>query len=757
MLHAIGWDAFGLPAENAAIQHGEPPRRWTERNIETMRGQLQRLGLSYDWQREVTTCDPAYYRWNQWFFLRMLERGIAYRARRFLNWCEGCLTVLANEQVHAGRCWRCGSRVSRRDFEQWFLRITDYAESLLEDLDRLEGWPEKVRTMQWNWIGRSEGARVLFPIEGSNEAIEVFTTRLDTIYGATAIALALEHPAAERLVRGTPAEAEVLGFVRSELARSLEDRFADAARKAGAPTGRYCINPFSGERIPVWVVNFVLAEVGTGAIMSVPALDERDFAFAREHRLPIRPVVRPPDAPPFHGESLQGAFTEEGVLHDSGPYSGLASAEARRQMLADAAARGFGSAQVTYRLKDWGISRQRYWGTPIPALHCGRCGIVPVPEEELPVLLPDEAPLTGAGGSPLARVPGFVRARCPSCGGEASRDTDTMDTFVDSCWYYFRYADPANGNAPFDWQQVRPWFPVDLYIGGIEHATMHLIYTRFWTKVMRDLELVDLDEPVRGLFTQGMVIKDGAKMSKSRGNVVDPDDMIERYGADTTRLFSLFAAPPERDLEWSEAGVEGCFRFLSRVWRLFERVREKLPPHGAPPPERPWPQEAVALRKKTHRTIQRVTEDLGPRMHLNTAVAAVMELSNTLAPLAERGELEPTTAWAVREALEALAKLLSPMAPHVAEELWEGLGGASLVASESWPEPDAALLEEESVTVVVQVDGRLRGQLVLPRGSAEQDAVEAARRDRKVAAHLDGKSIQRVVYVPDRLLNLVTR
>ncbi|HEX4825632.1 MAG TPA: leucine--tRNA ligase [Candidatus Polarisedimenticolaceae bacterium] len=741
VLHVIGWDAFGLPAENAAIQNGAEPRAWTLANIETMRGQLERLGVGYDWGREIATCLPEYYRWNQWLFLRMLERGVAFRARRLLNWCASCATVLANEQVVAGRCWRCDNPVTRREFEQWFLRITQYAQELLDGIDTLDGWPDRVRAMQRNWIGRSDGARVRFALEGGSEPIEVFTTRIDTIHGATYLALALEHPAARTLAEGTGQADAVRSFIAEQAGRSLVDRFADTAEKLGVFTGRYAINPFSGERIPIWVANFVLMDVGTGAIMSVPAHDERDFAFAQAYGLPVRAVVQPRD-----GGAAALPFTEDGMV------DGVPSAEARRRMVAEAEAKGFGEATVTYRLKDWGVSRQRFWGTPIPVIHCPKDGVVPVPDEDLPVLLPERAPLTGAGGSPLALVPEFVDTTCPRCHGPAARETDTMDTFVDSSWYYFRYCDPDNERLPFDWDKAAPWFPVDLYIGGIEHATMHLIYTRFWTKVMRDLGLVKIDEPVTSLFTQGMVIKDGAKMSKSKGNVVDPDQMIARFGADTTRLFSLFAAPPERDLEWSDAGIEGCARFLGRLWRTFEKARRGLPPVHAP---KPAGTAASDLRRKTHQTIRRITDDLGPRMHLNTPVAAIMELLNALTPLVTDEPADGAAAWALREAFETIAKVLAPFAPHVAEELWEALGHPPFVAVAPWPVADPALLVSDEALVVVQVNGKVRGKITLPAGSAERDVLDAARADERIAAHLDGKTIRKTVFVQDRLLNVV--
>jgi leucyl-tRNA synthetase len=754
VMHVIGWDSFGMPAENAAIQRGEDPARWTRQNVAMMRGQLQRLGLSYDWSREISTCEPEFYRWNQWFFLKMLERGLAYRDRRALNWCPSCETVLANEQVVGGRCWRCDGPIQRREFEQWFLRVTDYAEELLREIEGLDAWPERVRTMQRNWIGRSEGASIRFAVKGAEAEIEVFTTRLDTIFGATYVALAAEHPLIGELMRGKEREAEVAAFVREQLAKSLEERFAEGARKSGVDTGLEVVHPYSGETLPLWVANFVLMDVGTGAIMSVPAHDQRDFDFAREFGLALRPVIRPEDGE-TPVEPLEQAIPLDGILFDSGKYDGLTSAEARRRMAADAGAAGFGDATVVYRLKDWGISRQRYWGTPIPVVHCGGCGAVGLSEDDLPVLLPLGIELTGEGGSPLAAVESFVNVSCPRCGKPARRETDTMDTFVDSSWYYFRYLDPHNDRRPFDPEAARPWTPVDLYIGGIEHATLHLIYTRFWTKMMRDLGLLSIDEPVTQLFTQGMVIKDGAKMSKSKGNVVDPDEMISRYGADTTRLFCLFAAPAERDLDWSEAGVEGCHRFLKRVWRVYEAVAERLPQPGSAAPAGVDAGQALALRRKTHRTIERVTVDIGERMHLNTPVAAVMELINAAAPLADRDDPDPADLWSLREAFETLALLLAPFAPHFCEELWSRLGGAGLVSHAAWPLAAPALLQEDEVTVVVQVNGKLRARLTVPRGAEERQVRSAAEAEAGVAAQLAGKTVRRAIFVPDKLLNLV--
>ncbi len=754
VVYPIGWDAFGLPAENAAIHHGEDPAKWTRRNIASMRSQLQRLGFSYDWTREIASCEPEFYRWNQWFFLKMLERGLAYRAHKPLNWCDSCETVLANEQVVNGRCWRCDGAVRKREFDQWFLRTTDYADELLDELDNLTEWPDEVRTMQRNWIGRSHGAQFLFEVEGCDDKIEIFTTRPDTVFGVSFMALAVEHPLIATLLEENPKRQEIQAFVDEQQARSVEDRFAEGAVKLGVDTGRFALNPFSGERVPIWVANFVLMDVGTGAIMGVPGHDQRDFEFARAFDCPVRPVIRPADGEAPDPATMTEAAPGAGVLHESGPYSGLPCDEAQQKIVADAESRGFGAAMTTFRLKDWGISRQRYWGTPIPVIYCDACGVIGVPEDQLPVQLPLGIELTGSGGSPLDHVESFVKADCPKCGGPGRRETDTMDTFVDSSWYYFRYLDPKNDEAPFRSELADAWTPVNLYIGGIEHATMHLIYTRFWTKMMRDLGMLKIDEPVRRLFTQGMVIKDGAKMSKSKGNVVDPDEMIERYGADTTRLFCLFAAPPEKKLDWSESGVEGCHRFLGRIWRTWEGCRERLSDVSGPAPAAPG-DAALSLRRRTHRTIQRVTVDLDERMRMNTAVSAIMELINETTPLSENDPLDLDDAWAVREAFDTIARLLVPFAPHFAEELWSELGGEGFAAHARWPEADPAMLIEDEVTVAVQVSGKMRGKLQLPAGTSQELALEAARAEARVASHLEGKTVRRVIWVPDKLLNVV--
>ena len=755
VLHPMGWDAFGLPAENAAIAHGVHPARWTLDNIAAMRQQLKRMGFSYDWDREVTTCDPEYYRWNQWLFIQMLKKGLAYRKRSVVNWCASCETVLANEQVTAsGGCWRCDQPVTQRELEQWFLRITDYAEELLEGCDRLTGWPERVRTMQRHWIGKSEGVEIDFPLADGSGVITVFTTRVDTVYGATFMSLAPEHPLVEKLCRGTPQEAAVRAFVSRATRMDRDLRTSEAQEKEGVFTGAYAINPMTREKIPVWVASFVLMEYGTGAVMAVPTHDQRDFAFARQHGLPLRVVVQPPEGG-LTPENMDRAYTDPGVLVNSGPFDGLRSEEAQVAIAQHMEAHGIGRRTVNYRLRDWGISRQRYWGTPIPVIYCSSCGAVPVREEDLPVLLPRDVRLTGKGGSPLATVPEFLEAPCPQCGKPGRRETDTMDTFVDSSWYFFRYASPRATAGPVDPEAIRQWLPVDQYIGGIEHATMHLLYCRFFTKVMRDLGLVDLDEPVEHLLTQGMVIKDGAKMSKSKGNVVDPDYLIETYGADTARLFCLFAAPPEKDLDWSDQGVEGAYRFLGRLWRLLvQRLPELegVAPYAGPMAD--LPRELRDLRRLTHVTIRRVTENMEERHHFNTAISAIHELVNALGRWEGRA-LEGQAPAVFREALEAVTLLLSPFAPHLAEEMWEALGHSPSVAQAPWPAWDPEAVQAESVLIVVQVNGKLRSRITLPPGADEATVREAALRDERVRPFVAGKTIRKVVVVPDRLVNIV--
>ena len=756
VLHPMGWDSFGLPAENAAIQRGTAPAQWTSENIAAMGEQLRRLGLSYDWTREIAAHRPDYYRWNQWFFLKMLERGLAYRSRRFVNWCGSCQTVLANEQVENGRCWRCDSVVGRTELDQWFLKITAYASELDAELDSMTGWPDRVRAMQRNWIGRSEGAVVRFPIVGADgreadDALEIFTTRLDTIFGSTFCVVAPRHPVLARLPGGSEGRRRLDEFLLRIDSRDMTRAGMEPEEKEGIDTGLRARNPYTGAALPVFAANFVLMEYGTGAIMAVPAHDARDFEFARKYGLPIRVVVTPHGAP---GAVAETPTLEDGVLVESGPYTGLDSAGARKAMLRDGEAKGFATGTVQYRILDWGISRQRYWGTPIPIIYCGRCGVVPVPEKDLPVLLPEDVPLTGEGGSPLARVASFMEVPCPRCGGPGRRESDTMDTFVDSSWYFYRYCDPRNDRAPFDTDVAAAWFPIDLYIGGITHATLHLIYCRFFTKVLRDLGLVRFDEPVRNLLCQGMVLKGGTAMSKSKGNIVDPDDMVRRYGADTTRLFTLFAAPPEKDLEWNEKGVEGCFRFLERLWRLLapraaDLARAPLPgdAEGAEDPRR------ARLRRQVHRTIERVTVDIDRRLHLNTPVAALMELLNEIQDYCR--DLTEADRPCLKEAGLTMALLLQPFAPHISEELWEALGGRGSVVRTAWPAASPRWLKEEEVEIPVQVNGRLRGRLLVPPSLSEIEIVSRARADAHVAAHLEGRSIRKTIYLPGKLLNLV--
>ncbi|MBI3696006.1 MAG: leucine--tRNA ligase [Acidobacteria bacterium] len=736
VLHPMGWDAFGLPAENAAIKNKRPPREYTLSNIAHMKGQHRRFGFSYDWSCELATCEPEYYRWNQWFFLKMLERGLAYRKHARVNWCPKCNTVLANEQVVDGCCWRHeDTPVEQRALEQWFLKITAYADQLLDSIAQLEeGWPERVLTMQRNWIGRSEGARIDFRVADSGEPITVFTTRIDTICGATCVILAPEHPLMEKLTAGRPD----LAAAARRLAESQQGRDPADLVKEGIFLDRFAINPFNGERLPIWSANFVLMEYGTGAIMAVPAHDDRDYEFCKKYGIRVRHVVVPTED---QATSAGLAFTEDGVLINSGPFTGLPSDEARRNMTAHGRERGFAEAAITYRIRDWGISRQRYWGTPIPIVHCPKCGTLPVPEDQLPVLLPLNIEITGMGGSPLRQVPEFLHVKCPRCGVAAERETDTMDTFVDSSWYFYRYCDPRNDRQPFDPAKIRYWFPIDQYIGGVEHAILHLIYSRFFTKVMRDLGLVANDEPVKRLFTQGMVIREGAKMSKNLGNVVEPETIADKYGADTARLFSLFAAPPEKDLDWNDAGVEGMYRFLARVFRFVTREH----PAGDGSADR-------QVLRKLHQTIRKVTEDFETRWHFNTSLAAIMELVNELY------QQEANVSAAVMEqTLPALVLLLAPFAPYTAEELWAQLGRQGPVMRVPWPSFDPALAAEDEAEVVVQVNGKLRGRLTVPKQTPKEELERRALADPKVRAHLDGKQVVKVVTVPDKLVNIVVR
>ena len=772
VLHPMGWDAFGLPAENAAIKNNVPPRQWTLSNIAHMKAQMKRLGFAYDWSREVTTCLPDYYKWNQWFFLKLYEKGLAYRKKSKVNWCSECATVLANEQVVNGCCWRHEeTQVEQRELEQWFVRTTNYSEELLAGLDKLEGWPEKVRTMQRNWIGRSEGALIDFKIDravGAGEKITVFTTRIDTVYGATSIQLAPEHPLVAELVGNDPHLHSKVEDLLREQARAREAGDVGAIEKHGVFTGRYACNPFSDEKVPIWVANYVLMDYGTGAIMSVPAHDERDYEFAQKYGLEIRIVILPRrmGEPPAAGERESHVlpYTEkDSLLINSGEFSQLPNQEAIEKMSAIAEERGFGKRTITYRLKDWGISRQRYWGTPIPMLYCEKCGVVPVPEKDLPVLLPDSVDITLQGGSPLGRVAEFVKATCSKCGGSARRETDTMDTFVDSSWYFYRYTNAKLADRPLDTETVNYWFPIDQYIGGVEHAILHLIYSRFWTKFMRDIGLVKNDEPALRLFTQGMVIKDGAKMSKSKGNVVSPDDMVAQFGADSTRMYSLFATSPDRELEWQEAGVEGVHRFLGRAYRFVMRhagaAQKSQTGNGAGPAASNVERtpKSRQIERKLHQTIKRVTQDFQGRWHFNTSVAAIMEFVNQLYGAEEdiaAGKFQPAL---LADVQRKLALLLAPFAPYLASELWEVLGEKDNLLRHPWPAFDPALAKEDETTYVIQINGKLRSHAVVPADSAEELVRERALADEKVRTAMEGKEIVKVIVVAGKLVNIVVR
>jgi leucyl-tRNA synthetase len=748
VLHPMGWDAFGLPAENAAIKHGVHPSEWTYKNIEHMKIQLNRMGLSYDWKREVTTCSPEYYKWNQWFFLKMLERGLAYRKYSYVNWCPSCTTVLANEQVVDEKCWRCESIVIQKKLEQWFFRITQYAEELLQSCDELSGWPERVVLMQKNWIGKGEGVEVDFPLEGIDEQLKIFTTRPDTLCGVTFMCIAPEHPLSEKLVKDT-----------HKLA-AMKVRYGKEEEKIGLFTGYYAINPLNGDKVPVYIANFVLMEYGTGAIMSVPAHDQRDFEFAKKYDLPVKVVIVPEDR---KLSEITGAYEGEGILIDSGQFSSLESDIARQQIIKFIEEKGLGKAVVHYKLRDWGVSRQRYWGTPIPVIYCDKCGIVPVPEEDLPVILPGDVRVTGKGGSPLLESETFLNTECPKCGGRARRETDTLDTFVDSSWYFIRYC-LKKGDIDLNSELLNPnselgyWMPVDQYIGGVEHAVLHLLYSRFFTRVIRDLGLINVSEPFRNLLTQGMVIKDGAKMSKSKGNVVDPNYLIGKYGADTSRLFSLFAAPPEKDLEWSDKGVEGANRFLNRLWGVVYKYRESCPSSVSVKEESNFPLRitgnghASQLLRKTHQTIKKVTIDIEREYHFNTAIAGLMELLNEMTLFEPRSDED----WVIfKFSTEKMLLLLSPFSPHIAEELWEAIGNKPSIFEQRWPDWDEEATKEETIELVVQINGKLRSKIMISPGISEDEIKRIALEDQKIRKIVGNKTIKKVIVVKGKLVNIV--
>jgi leucyl-tRNA synthetase len=777
VLHPMGWDSFGLPAENAALSANVPPREWTLRNIANMKAQMKRLGFAYDWSREVTTCFPDYYKWNQWFFLKLYEQGLAYRKKSKVNWCPKCVTVLANEQVVGGCCWRHeDTPVEQRELEQWFLRITNYADELLRDLDRLPGWPEKVRIMQRNWIGCSEGTVVDFPLaSAAGEKITVFTTRVDTIFGATSVQLAPEHPITQKLTAADPELRNKVDQLMGEQTKAKESGDIGNIDKHGVNTGHFAINPYNRERVPVWVANYILMDYGTGAVMSVPAHDQRDYEFAKKYGIEIRPVIVPiegSDTPvasqavnqTFHSDQAETQLpftTLDGKLINSGEFTGLTCEEAIKKMSTYAEQHGFGKATVTYRLRDWGISRQRYWGTPIPMVYCDQDGVVPVHEQDLPVILPDKVKITLTGGSPLSQVPEFLHTTCPKCGGPARRETDTMDTFVDSSWYFYRYTDAHNHRAPFDSKIAAYWFGdrgIDQYIGGVEHAILHLIYSRFWTKFMRDLGLVKNDEPIERLFTQGMVIKDGAKMSKSLGNVITPDDMVARFGADAARLYSLFAAPPDRDLDWQDAGIEGIRRFLGRLYAFFSQAPVKAGSYNADYSPSDLSPAARRVLRKLHQTISRITEDFKGRWHFNTSVAALMELLNECT--AEQG-LFRSNAGSAPAGFRAHVQrtfllLLAPFAPYLAHEVWNTLDEKSPLLKAPWPKFDPELAKQEEIEIPVQVNGKLRGKIVIAPGTSEQEVFQKALADEKVQTFISGKQMVKKIFT-GKLVSIVVR
>lgn len=754
VLHPIGWDAFGMPAENAAIKEGIHPKKWTLDNISHMKSQLKRLGFSYDWSREVNTCLPEYYKWNQWIFLKMFERGLAFRKKSTVNWCPECQTVLANEQVINEKCWRCDTQVEQKHMEQWFLKITDYAEELLSGHKKLHKWPQNVIAMQKNWIGKSNGAQLNFKVSDSDISIETFTTRIDTIYGATFLVLSPEHPLCHKLIEGSEDEEFKRQWIQDNVRQQHTGEVISEEEKEGIFTGKTAVNPFTHENIPIWIANYVLMEYGTGAIMAVPAHDERDFQFAQKYSLPIREVIVPEGNK--EKEESDGLFTEYGKLINSGPYTGMTSEEAIPEMIKFLQDKKLGKGTVLFRLRDWGISRQRYWGTPIPIIYCKKCGIVKVPYKDLPIALPSDVEFKGEEGSPLEKSKSFVQTKCPLCHGEARRETDTMDTFFDSSWYYFRYCSPDEKNFPFDPDKADYWLPVDLYVGGVEHAILHLIYARFFCKILRDLGLTDIDEPFPHYLGQGMVTKDGSAMSKSKGNVVDPDEMIGKYGADTVRLFILFAAPPEKEFAWDDQGIEGCFRFLNRVWIFFQ---ENLDLFGkteeADHSEDELSGEIKDIQIKMHQTIKKVTQDIGERYHLNTAISSIMEFFNQIKKASSVLRSNSPGRKILKQCMTVLLKLISPFAPHVSEELWELTGHTSLLFHSLWPEYEDSFVKEETVTVVVQVNGKLRDKFEAERNTPQEEIKSRALSLDRIQKYVKDKGPKKVIYIKNKLVNIV--
>lgn len=752
VLHPIGWDAFGLPAENAAIKHNIHPDKWTRENVAEMVRQLKELGISYDWDREVTTCLPDYYQWTQWIFLQFYKHGLAYKKKSAVNWCPSCETVLANEQVVNEKCERCDTIVIKKNLEQWYFKITDYAEKLLEDINKLEGWPDKVKTMQENWIGKSYGAEMKFDIEGTNKALDIFTTRPDTIYGVTFMVLAPEHPLVKELVAGSEYENEVSQFVNRLQHMSTIERTASNVEKEGIFTGKYAINPLNDKKIPIYIANYVLMDYGTGAIMAVPAHDERDFEFANKYKIDIIPVIKPEDLDEV--EALELPYTEPGTMVNSDGFNGLKNVDASEKIIEFIETNNYGERTINYRLRDWLISRQRYWGTPIPVVYCEKCGVVPVPEEDLPVLLPTDVVFSGKGESPLTTSESFKNTPCPKCGAMAKRETDTMDTFVDSSWYFLRYTDPKNTNKLFDKEKAGYWMDVDQYIGGVEHAILHLLYARFFTKVLNDIGLSPVDEPFKNLLTQGMVLKDGAKMSKSKGNVVSPEEIISKYGADTARLFILFAAPPERDLEWSDTGVEGSFRFLNRVWRLVYELKAYVSSTDSLIEIKG--KEDKELNYVINNTIKKVTEDISQRFNFNTAISAIMELVNETYKYKEIDK-EKINYALITNALENILVLLCPFAPHMTEELWRILGKKVSIHNECWPKYDEKALVKEEVEIVLQVNGKVRDKINVNKDISKDGLEKLALDNDKIKSFIDGKNIIKVICIPGKLVNIVAK
>ncbi|MCX7694394.1 MAG: leucine--tRNA ligase [Caloramator sp.] len=752
VLHPIGFDAFGLPAENAAIKHGIPPKDWTISNMAEMEDQLKRLGFSYDWQREVKTCLPEYYKWTQWMFLQMYKNGLAYKKKSFVNWCPSCETVLANEQVVNGECERCGTPVGKKNLEQWYFKITDYAERLLNDIERLKGWPDKVKIMQENWIGKSTGALIDFKIEGREDKITVFTTRPDTVFGVTYIVLAPEHPLVQEISKGTEYELQVKDFVNKMQFVNEVTRTSSDLEKEGVFTGAYAVNPANGERIPILTANYVLLDYGTGAVMAVPAHDERDFDFAKKYNLPIKVVINP-EGDVLNPDTMSNAFTEDGIMCNSNQFDGMKNREAYNKIIDYLKEKGAGDFKVNYRLRDWLISRQRYWGAPIPIVYCEKCGEVPVPEEQLPVLLPEDVVFTGKGESPLTTSESFMNTTCPKCGGKAIREKDTMDTFVCSSWYFLRYTDATNENKAFDYEKAKYWMDVDQYVGGVEHAILHLLYSRFFTKALYDFKISPVDEPFKNLLTQGMVLKDGAKMSKSKGNIVSPEEIIKQYGADTARLFIMFAAPPERDLEWSDQGVEGCFRFLNRVWRLVDELKDRCKTTSTIDLQQ-LTKEDKEMRRILHSVVKKVTEDITERFNFNTAISATMELVNSLYQYKEKENAKDEI---LKEAVEKLILILAPFVPHITEELWEMIGKEGSVHEQMWPTYDIEALKQDEIEIVVQINGKLRGKISVSPAASQEEVLLIAKSDEKIKQSLEGKQIVKEIVVPGKIVNIVVK